>query len=63
MYPPRRGGLPARGYVGRVTPALSRAGNSCAPPGFPLRSITELLQAPARRNQPTLHPEKRDGAL
>uniref|UniRef100_A0A0D3CRN5 Uncharacterized protein n=1 Tax=Brassica oleracea var. oleracea TaxID=109376 RepID=A0A0D3CRN5_BRAOL len=37
--------------------------NPCAPPGFPLRSIEELLQAHARRNQPTLHPEKRDGAL
>ncbi|CAH2035583.1 unnamed protein product [Thlaspi arvense] len=63
MYPPRRGGLPARGYVGREPHAPLRAGNSCEPPGFPLRSINELLQAPARRNQPTLHPEKIDGRL
>ncbi|CAH2070326.1 unnamed protein product, partial [Thlaspi arvense] len=63
MYPPRRGGLPARGYVGREPHAPLRAGNSCAPPGFPLRSINELLQAPARRKQPTLHPEKIDGGL
>ncbi|CAA7023556.1 unnamed protein product [Microthlaspi erraticum] len=49
--------------VGRKVPGYSRGSNSCSPPVFPLRSITELLQVPARQDQPTLHPEKKDRAL
>ncbi|XP_013632529.1 PREDICTED: uncharacterized protein LOC106337994 [Brassica oleracea var. oleracea] len=63
MHPPRRGGFPARATAGRGGPSFVKNTNSCAPPGFPQRSIEELLQAPARRNQPTLHPKKRDGSL
>ncbi|KAH0893233.1 hypothetical protein HID58_055662 [Brassica napus] len=63
MQPPRRGGFPPRATAGRGGPSFVKNTNPCAPPGFPLRSIEELLQAPARRNQPTLHPEKKDGAL
>ncbi|KAF2567803.1 hypothetical protein F2Q68_00028157 [Brassica cretica] len=63
MQPPRRGGFPPRATFGRGGPSFVKNTNPCAPPGFPLRSIEELLQAPARRNQPTLHPEKKDGAL
>ncbi|CAF1918282.1 unnamed protein product [Brassica oleracea var. botrytis] len=63
MHPPKRGGFPARATAGRGGPSFVKNTNPCASPGFPLRRIEELLQAPARRNQPTLHPEKRDGAL
>ncbi|KAL0790002.1 hypothetical protein Bca101_006248 [Brassica carinata] len=63
MHPPRRGGFPPRATAGRGGPSFVKNTNPCAPPGFPLRSMEELLQAPARRNQPTLHPEKKDGAL
>ncbi|KAF3525512.1 hypothetical protein F2Q69_00047550 [Brassica cretica] len=63
MHPPRRGGFPARATAGRGGPSFVKNTNPCAPPGFPLRSIEELLQALARKNQPTLHPEKRDGTL
>ncbi|CAH8342059.1 unnamed protein product [Eruca vesicaria subsp. sativa] len=63
MHPPIRGGFPARATAERGGPSSVKNTNPCAPPGFPLRSLDELLQAPARRNQPTLHPEKKDGAL
>ncbi|KAL0730947.1 hypothetical protein Bca4012_027041 [Brassica carinata] len=63
MQPPRRGGFPGRATAGRGGPSSAKNTNPCAPPGFPLRSLDELLQAPARRNQPILHPEKKDGAL
>lgn len=50
---PRRGGLNGRRTDGR--------GN--AAPRVAARSISELLQAPGRRNQPHLHPHKIDGSL
>lgn len=63
MHPPRRGGFPGRATAGRGGPSSTKNTNPCAPPGFPLRSLDELLQAPAQRNQPILHPEMKDGAL
>nr|VDC96832.1 unnamed protein product [Brassica oleracea] len=47
MQPPRRGGFPPRATAGRGGPSFVKNTNPCAPPGFPLRSIEELLQAPA----------------
>ncbi|CAN6838027.1 unnamed protein product, partial [Brassica oleracea] len=39
--------FPPRATAGRGGPSFVKNTNPCAPPGFPLRSIEELLQAPA----------------
>lgn len=44
-------------------PLVPQGGSASSPQQFPLRSLNELLQAPARWNQPTLHPYKKDCAL